>query len=79
MPTDTSQPVSIVPELLTLPQAAALCGLGQRTLWRYAHSGIAPRPLKLGQGRQGASRFRRSDILAWIEAGCPRVDGRASR
>jgi len=69
----------VVPELLTTKQAAQLCGLGERTLWRYSRSGIAPRPIKLGVGQQGAVRFRKSELLAWIEAGCPRVDGRDGR
>ena len=38
---------SIVPEnveLLTLPQAAALCGVSQRTLWGWATAGILTAP-----------------------------------
>ena len=63
---------AIVPALMTTREAAQLCGLGERTLWRYSRCGIAPRPVKLGPGKQGAVRFRRSDLLAWIDAGCPR-------
>ena len=59
------------PELLTTAQAAKLCGLGERTFWRHAHSGAAPAPVRIG----GSTRYRRSDLLAWIAAGCPRVDG----
>jgi predicted DNA-binding transcriptional regulator AlpA len=70
---------AILPELLSTRQAAQLCGLGERTLWRYSRSGIAPRPVKIGNGKQGAVRFRRAELLAWIEAGCPRVDGRAAQ
>jgi len=68
---------AIVPELLTTKQAAALCGLGERTLWRFSRSGVSPRPLKIGHGRNGAVRYRRSEILAWIAGDCKRVDGRA--
>lgn len=71
--TATAQP-STLPELLTFAQTAEVCGLGERTIWRWSHSGRMPAPLKLGDGRQGAVRFRRADILAWIDAGCPRVD-----
>ena len=33
---------SIVPELLTTAQAAGLCGVGERTFWRYYTTGAAP-------------------------------------
>lgn len=69
----------VAPELFKTKEAAALCNCGERTFWRWSRCGIAPRPIKIGDGRQGAVRFRRSEILAWIEAGCPRVDGRAGR
>jgi predicted DNA-binding transcriptional regulator AlpA len=57
--------------LLTLRQAAGLLGLGERTLWRHSRSGLAPGPVKIG----GAVRYRRAELVAWIEAGCPRTDG----
>jgi len=78
MPSDTT-PETIVPELLTTGEAARLVNVGERTLWRWSRCGIAPRPVKIGAGKNGAVRFRRSEYLAWIAAGCPRVDGRAGR
>jgi predicted DNA-binding transcriptional regulator AlpA len=66
---------AIVAELLPLAQAAKLCGLGERTFWRYAHNGTAPAPVKIG----GSSRYRRSDLLEWISAGCPRCDSQNSQ
>ena len=66
----------ILPELLTTAEAAELCNIGERSLWRWSRCGIAPAPIHLG-GK--VVRYRRSEILAWIQAGCPRVDGRASR
>ena len=60
-----------VAELLTTREAAALCGLGERTFWRHSHSGAAPAPVRIG----GSARYRRSDLLGWIRAGCPRCDG----
>jgi len=60
-------------ELLTTAEAARLLNIGTRTLWRWSHSGRAPRPLTLS-GR--CVRFRRAELLAWLEAGCPRCDGR---
>lgn len=70
---------SILPELLTTAEAAGLCRIGERTLWRWSRSGIAPRPIKIGTGTTGAVRYRRSEYLAWIADGCPRVDGRPAR
>ncbi|MDY0171078.1 MAG: helix-turn-helix domain-containing protein [Thermoguttaceae bacterium] len=62
---------TILPELLTLPQAAEYLNLGQRTLARWSSEGKAPAPLKLTPGRCGALRYRRADLAAWIAAGCP--------
>lgn len=69
-PTET-----ITPELLTTRQAAELAGVGERTLWRWSRNGTAPSPLKIGNGQQGAVRYSRRALLAWIEAGCPRIKG----
>jgi excisionase family DNA binding protein len=63
---------TIAPELLTTREAAQFCGLGERTFWRHSHSGVAPAPVRIG----GSTRYRRSDLLEWIAAGCPRCDGR---
>jgi predicted DNA-binding transcriptional regulator AlpA len=67
--------LTIAPELLTTAQAAKLCGFGERTFWRYGHNGLAPAPVKIGCGKQGTVRYRRADLLRWIDAGCPRCDG----
>jgi predicted DNA-binding transcriptional regulator AlpA len=67
----------IVPELLTTPEAARMCNVGERTLWRWSRCGIAPEPIKIGMGKTGAVRYRRDLYLNWIRAGCPRVNGRA--
>ena len=75
--TTAPQTAGIVPELLTTRQAAALAGVGERTLWRWSRSGICPAPIKIGIGPRPAVRFRRSEILAWIDSGCQPVDGRA--
>jgi predicted DNA-binding transcriptional regulator AlpA len=75
-PTTSAQVASITPELLTTAQAARLAGCGERTFWRWSRSGIAPPPLTIGCGLRPAVRYRRADLLAWIEAGCPRIDGK---
>jgi predicted DNA-binding transcriptional regulator AlpA len=71
---DNTIPETIAPELLTTAEAARLCNVGQRSLWRWSRCGIAPRPIKIGVGPRAAVRYRRSEYLAWIAAGCPRVD-----
>jgi len=63
---------TIVPELLTTAEAAALCGMGERSLYRFSRAGIAPAPVTVGPGTR---RYRRSELLAWIAAGCPKVNG----
>ena len=68
-------PEAITPELLKTHQAAELAGVGERTWWRWSRNGTAPPPIKIGHGRQGAVRFSRQAVLAWIAAGCPRCDG----
>ena len=58
------------PELLVREDAARLLGIGARTLARWSAEGKAPAPLKLTPGRRGACRYRRKDLLAWIEDSC---------
>ena len=59
-------------ELLTLRQAADLCGVSERTLWTWARSGASPAPLKI---HKGTVRYSRREYEAWIQSGCPRCDG----
>jgi excisionase family DNA binding protein len=61
---------STLPPLLTTPQAAKLIGCGERTLWRWSRSGIAPAPVKIG----GTIRYRRDELLEWIANGCPPME-----
>jgi predicted DNA-binding transcriptional regulator AlpA len=59
-------------ELLDADQSATVAGVARRTWWRYVSSGRAPEPIRVG-GPNGPPRWRRSDLLTWIDAGCPRV------
>lgn len=65
----------IVAELVTTRQAAKLAGVSERTWWSWTRNGLAPRPIAIGYGLRPAVRYRRSEIMAWIATGCPRVDG----
>ncbi len=66
----TSPTAEFVPELLTTKPAAELTSCGERTLWRWGRSGIAPAPVRIG----GTVRYDRETYLQWIREGCPRCD-----
>lgn len=50
-------------ELLTGREAAALVRLSERTMERHRTAGTGPRYIALGR----AIRYRRRDLLDWIE------------
>ncbi|MBN2023913.1 MAG: helix-turn-helix domain-containing protein [Pirellulales bacterium] len=59
------------PALLTLREAAALCGVSTRTLWAWARDGLSPPPLKIGRG---VVRYSRRAFEEWVAAGCPQCN-----
>ena len=46
---------------------ARLLGVSLRQVWRLNSSGKLPKPIRLG----GSVRWRRDEIMAFIEAGAP--------
>ncbi|NUQ63991.1 MAG: helix-turn-helix domain-containing protein [Pirellulales bacterium] len=54
-----------LPPWLKSNQAAELANIGERTLWRWSHSDIAPMPVKIG----GCVRYNRDQFLEWIKSG----------
>lgn len=56
------------PALLTAETAAQLCEVSLRTWRRLEAEGNVPNPVRVG-GR--IKRYRRTEVLAWVEAGCP--------
>ncbi len=63
-------PKQAVPDehlLLDTKQVAELLGIGERTLWAWSRSGIAPRPIKIGR----TVRFSADEIREWVAKGCP--------
>ncbi len=76
---NASSRAAIVPELLTTAEAARLASVGERTWWRWTRCGLAPAPLKIGIGPRAAVRYRKADIIGWINGGCKPVDGRAAK
>jgi predicted DNA-binding transcriptional regulator AlpA len=57
----------IEPALLRARDAARLCGISLASWWRWDAAGRIPRGVKIG----GARLWSRSELLAWIDTGCP--------
>jgi predicted DNA-binding transcriptional regulator AlpA len=53
--------------LLTAKDAATLCRVSLPTWWRMVAAGRTPEAIKPSPG---ATRWRRSDLEAWVAAGC---------
>jgi excisionase family DNA binding protein len=58
---------------LDVKQVAHLLSVSRRTVYRLLDAGQIPKPLKLG----GATRWRRTDIELFVEAGSIRAFRRA--
>lgn len=56
--------------LLNVRQVAGMTGLGQRTVWKLSAAGRMPRPVRIGR----AVRWRRDDLIDWIENECHLVE-----
>ncbi|MET9083754.1 helix-turn-helix domain-containing protein [Streptomyces sp. NPDC004237] len=56
-------------ELLTPAETAPLVKLTVSTLKDKRWKGTGPRFIKLSPGRGGRIRYRRGDVLAWLESG----------
>ena len=54
-------------ELLDVRGVATLLDCSTRHVYRLADAGRMPRPVKLGS----LVRWRRAELDAWINAGCP--------
>ena len=57
-------------ELLDVQAVAALLGCSSRHVYRLADAGKMPKPLKLG----ALVRWRRTELISWLDAGCPAPD-----
>ena len=73
-PTTLSRVEDALPVLLSYRQAAALLGIGERTLFAWQKSGRCPPPRKIGPSRKAPVKFHRDELLDWAAAGCPAVD-----
>lgn len=61
--TEFSRKVDELPEMATRPELAGFASISVATLARWAVEGKGPRVTKLG----GAVRYRKSDVLAWLD------------
>ena len=57
----------VAPLLIPDTEAASLAGVSRATWHRLRAAGKLPPQIKLGR----SVRWRRSDVLRWIECGCP--------
>ncbi len=64
----------VEPRILRMPAVLDLTGVSRVTIWRYVKAGTFPQPLRLGGPKGRAVGWRRSDVIAWIEALEPAVD-----
>lgn len=58
------------PALLSVDQVASLLQVSTRTVWRLLSSGELIEPVRM----RGNTRWRRVELEAWIESGCPPAD-----
>lgn len=54
-------------ELLDVKQVGQMLGCSARHVYRLCDAGRMPRPVHLG----ALVRWRRQELDAWLEAGCP--------
>ena len=69
---------TVLPELLAIPQVAELLSISTRTVSRWRLEGKLPGYVKTGTTQQSAARYRRKDIVDWMDAGCPTPGGPAA-
>lgn len=62
-------------ELLTPAETAPIVKLSVSTLKGMRWRGTGPRYIKLSPGRGGRIRYKRGDVVAWLEGG--RIEGAA--
>jgi len=55
--------------LLDATQASKLLGVSRATFWTYHSAGKVPLPIRLSPR---VVKWRRAELEAWVQAGCPR-------
>jgi len=72
MPTLSTAPpadAAALPALLDVQAVAALLVCSARHVYRLSDAGRMPAPVRLG----ALARWRRSELIDWLAAGCPNV------
>jgi excisionase family DNA binding protein len=69
--TTTQLPDQVAPMLLDVRAVAALLDCSSRHVYRQSDAGRLPAPVRVG----ALVRWRRTDLDAWLAAGCPRHGG----
>ena len=54
------------PELLTTAQVLELLQIGRTKLWELVRSGSLP-AYRIGEGSSAPLRYRRGEVLAWLD------------
>jgi excisionase family DNA binding protein len=67
LPEITAEKFANAPLMMTADELAETLCISLRQVWRLKAKGDLPKPVTIGRN----VRWRRSDILQWIEAGCP--------
>lgn len=67
-------PMQLPPGYMTVPEVAAYLGVSRQTIWRWLRD--LDFPSHQPSGPRGRRLFKRSEVDAWIDAGCsPRTAG----
>ncbi len=61
--------------LITVDELGDVLGISVRSVWRLLSAHRIPEPIRLA----GSVRWRRSEVQAWVDAGCPELDNRKGR
>jgi excisionase family DNA binding protein len=64
---ESAKPLEPSPLMMTVGEVADALGISTRQVWRLRCKGDIPEPVNIGR----SVRWRRSDVLRWIDAGCP--------
>ena len=56
--------------LLKVNEVAEFLGVSTRHVWNLRTEGFLPDPVRLGR----SARWRRTELVAWVDAGCPAQD-----
>jgi len=64
---ETAHTATAAPLLVSAKELGALLGVSRCTVWTWHASGRIPLPVKIG----GTTRWLRSEVVAWLEAGAP--------